>query len=108
MNAHTRDLIAIVTSISFTVVVSLMILWHVLNGQPLDTNEMFMVGVLIALIAGVTGLQLPGAITRANGADKTSINTTTSQTTTVTSPTTTPEQPTTSNRNGGPKAPTAA
>ena len=90
MNAHTRDLIALVSSVVFTVTVCLMICWHVFNGQALDGNDLTLVGVLIALIAATTGIQLPGVITRVNGGGNQQSYTSTTTTSTTSTPRTQP------------------
>jgi Na+/citrate or Na+/malate symporter len=105
VNSHTRDLIAVVTSIAFALTVCLLIVWRVISRQPLDTSDLTLVMVLVALIAATTGIQLPGVINRVNGGGN--IQTLLSTTTTTTSsvphpdkttptPTPTPDAPTTS------------
>jgi len=104
MNAHTRDLIALVSSVVFTVTVCLLICWHVVNGQTLDGNDLTLVAVLIALIAATTGIQLPGVITRVNGGG----NAETYQTTTTTTKTSLPKTPGSTPPSGtDPEPPTA-
>ena len=86
MNPHTRDLIALVTSAAFTVTVCLLIAWHVVNGVALDGSDMMLIGVMVALIAASTGIQLPGVVNRVNGAGNLDASTTTTTTTRSSAP----------------------